>query len=362
MDNLLGLVRPDLRAIEAYSPPAREQGIVLDANEHSHPLPKEVREGLARELAKVELHRYPAVAQLQSYLAGDLGIDKSWVTLGNGSDELLSLLCATFANPRKGRAVGGVLFPSPSFSVYPIAGRSAGLDVFEVPLADGFVLDMAAMRSAIEKHKPNLVFLARPNNPTGTFWPEEQLLELVGAFEDVLFVSDEAYCDYGAQGSLAQLAKHKNLLILRTVSKMGLAALRVGYLCGHPDLITEVNKVRGPYNIGSLNICSVMYLLSEHRDWMLARCDDVVVAREGLCTELQKFGDLEVFPSSANFILVRVVTGTSRFEKLKEAFVKNRIWVRSFSREKALADCLRITIGTAEENQAVLDTVRKNLS
>ena len=361
LDDLVGLVRPGIRTISAYHPVVRSGGVVLDANEHPHGIPVEVRRGLAAELAAADLHRYPDATELHEFLARDHGLERDAVVLGNGSDELISLLCATFAHPRDGASVGKVLFPVPSFSVYTIAAKSAGVDVCAVPLSSDFTLDMGAMNSRIEAEEPNVVFLARPNNPTGTFWPEEQLLEMLKKFPGVLFVSDEAYGAYGAPSSLEKLSQFPNLLILRTLSKIGLAALRVGYLCGDPFLCREVNKVRGPYNIGSLNVRAAMYMLKNHRDWTGERCSQVVQAREKLAAELQALDGVEVFPSAANFLLVRLAGGDERTSLVYQRLVDDKIWVRRFTNDRVLADCLRITVGTPEENSAFFSAFQKNL-
>ena len=308
-------------------------------------------------MGNAELHRYPNATELRRLLATEHQLAPESVVLGNGSDELISLLCSTFASPREGAVSGKILFPTPTFSVYPIAAKSAGVECCEVPLSSDFELDVEAMAKAIKEEQPNLVFLARPNNPTGTFWSEESLLRLAVENSSVLFVSDEAYGDYGAPSSVDKLEQFPNLLVLRTLSKVGLAALRVGYLCGDKRLCSEVNKVRGPYNIGSLNLRAAMYLLSNHREWMRTRCAEVVESRDELAVKLRDLGGLKVFSSSANFLLVRVLGGVKACAAVYDGLAEREIWVRRFSNDADLADCLRITVGTPSENSELVSAL-----
>jgi len=354
------LARDELRRAAAYQVPHPPRvRAKLDANELPWPLPPEVAGELGRELAAVEVNRYPDPdhAELRAVLAADLGVAPDWLLIGNGSDEIIQLLVSCFARPRPGRARAAVAFPSPTFSVFRAAALAAGCEPVEIatdPERD-FALDAAALDRAVAQARPNLVFLARPNNPTGTLWPSSLVAELAAAHPDVLVVSDEAYAAYAGDGMVARTAELPNLVVMQTLSKIGLAALRVGMLIAAPELLAEVHKVRSPYNVGALNARAAIWLLRGHRELLLARCAEVVRERERVAAALAALPAVRPFTSRANLILFRIgQPGDGRATAAWQAMCDRGVLVRCFDRPGPLSGCLRVTIGTPEENDLFL--------
>lgn len=369
LEPLLALVRPALRRTRAYEVP-HPHGIEvkLDANELPFALPEEVTAELARDLAQVQVHRYPDPdhAALRAELARGLGLDPAWLLLGNGSDEIIQLLVSCFAQARPGGERAGVAFPSPTFGVFRVAALAAGADPIAIPLdpeAD-FALDAGAVTRCLTERRPNIVFFARPNNPTGTLWPSALVAEVARAHPDTLIVSDEAYSAYAGDGMIEQLAGLPNLLVMQTLSKIGMAALRVGYLCGAPALLREVNKVRGPYNLGALNQRAALWLLKNHRALLASHCAEVVSERGRLAAALAELPDLRVFTSQANLLLFRVGRpGDGRATRAWHALCGRGVLVRNFDGTSGpLAGCLRVTIGTPAENDRFLAALRHALT
>lgn len=370
-DPLLELVRAPLRAAAGYTlPHPRGIRVKLDANEMPFALPPEVRADLARELAAVDLNRYPDPThqELRAELSHQVGVAPGALVVGNGSDEIIQMLITCFAEPRPGQERARVAYPSPTFVVFRGAALAAGCEPVEIatdPEAD-FALEPGELDRAIAAARPNLVFFARPNNPTGTLWPSHLVADLARRHPDVLIVSDEAYAAYAGDGMVAMLPELPNLLVMQTLSKVGLAGLRVGYLCGRPELIAEVEKVRPPYNVGALNQRAALWILRHHRGLLLRGCAEVVVEREKLAAALDRIGqlaDLRVFTSHANLILFRLGRpGDGRATAVWQELCARGVLVRNFDRPGPLSGCLRVTIGTADENELFLAALGEALS
>jgi histidinol-phosphate aminotransferase len=350
---IAALAREALGGLAAYQIP-HPTGIVakLDANENPWPLPPEVAAELAAHLAAVPLHRYPdgGAAGLRALVARDLGRGEDELAFGNGSDELIALLIATFARPRPGETRARVAYPWPSFVVYRIATIAGGAEPVEIHLGPDFSLDSDRVDDALVDPRPNLIFFALPNNPTGTLWPRAELERVCAEYPDVLVVADEAYLAYSGVSHLDLLGQYPNLAVLRTLSKIGMAALRVGYLIASPGIIAEVEKVRPPYNVGSLNQAAAAFLLEKHRTLLDEQAARVVAERERLAAALARVPGLTVFPSRANFILVRSAGASALWQRL----VERGVLVRNFDRPGPLAGCLRIGVGTPAENDVLL--------
>lgn len=356
--SLNDLVSRKLRGAAPYHVP-RPAGIraKLDANESPWPLPDEVAAALGRELATVPLHRYPEAdpVDLRAHLAADLGVAPGQLAFGNGSDELIALLMAVFGEPRKGASRPRVLYPDPSFVYYAIAAKTVGCDAVEVTLDERMELDFELVDDAMRGAEPNLAFFALPNNPTGTLWPPEEVAALAARHPGTLVVADEAYLAYGGRTLLPRLPELPNLIIMRTLSKIGMAALRIGFLVASPAIVGEVEKVRPPYNLGSLNQRAALWLLTHQREWLAARARDVVAERSRLAAALAALPEVTVFPSEANLLLVRVGrAGDGKAGRLWKALAARGIMVRNFDRPGPLAGCLRITPGTPAENDLLL--------
>lgn len=352
------LVTRGIRNLIAYHVP-RPDGIraKLDANELPFPLPPEAAAALGRELGEVELHRYPEAdpVELRALLAAELDVPPAQLVFGNGSDELISLLCAAFAEPRPGKTRASVLYPDPSFVVYRLAALGNGLDPIEITLDAEMELDFEQVDDCLTGARPNLAFFALPNNPTGTLWAPEKVAELAERHPDTLFVSDEAYIQYGGRTLLPRLPSLPNLVVMRTLSKVGMAGLRVGFVVAAPPIVAELEKLRMPYNLGTLNQRAAVWLLRHQRTWMNDRARDVRVERERLATALGAFPELKVFPSEANLLLVRIGrAGDGQATRVWKALQGRGILIRNFDRPGPLSGCVRITPGTPAENALLL--------
>jgi histidinol-phosphate aminotransferase len=335
-----------LRGTSAYHVPVPPRVIAkLDANELPFALPPELRSLLARELADVALERYPdpAARELRAVVARQLGVAGDQLVFGNGSDELIAMLIAAFAGP--------VLAPAPTFVYYRLAAIARGVAYLEVPLGERFELDEARLVEAIAQHRPSVVFLALPNNPTGTLWRIDFACELAERFRDTVIVSDEAYVAYSGVTNLPRLAAHPNLVVMRTLSKIGMAGLRVGFAISTPAIARVLDKVRPPYNLSALDQRAARVLVEHATPWCEARAAEVVAERERLARSLAERGH-EVFPSAANLLLVRFSDAAATYDRLFAAGIS----VRRFD-AGPLAGCLRITVGTPAENAALLGTV-----
>lgn len=359
---LLERVPQVLRGSSAYHVPRPAHvRAKLDANELPFALPGPLRRRLADALAEVELERYPdaAATTLRELLARRHGVDGAQLVFGNGSDELIGLLCDALAAPRSGGRPAAIAYPVPTFVYYRLATVARGLCPVEIPLAPGFQLDVDAVVAALEREDPAVLFLALPNNPTGTLWPHELAVELARSFPRTAVVSDEAYLPYSGVTNLPALATTPNLIVLRTLSKIGMAGLRVGYLMAAPALTALIEKVRPPYNLSSLSQAAAEFLLTEAQSWCDDRAAEVVAARAALASQLERRG-FEVFPSEANLLLLRTAPG--RAHGIWRALQDRGVLVRDFDRPGALAGCLRVTIGTPEDHAVLLSTLDEVLA
>jgi histidinol-phosphate aminotransferase len=339
-----------LRGSTAYHVPAPPRVVAkLDANELPYPLPAELRAELGRALAEVALERYPdpAARRLRAVLARQLGVTGDQLVFGNGSDELIAMLCAAFAAPR-GTRPAAVLYPVPTFVYYKLAAVARGVEAIEVPLTAAFELDEPAVIRAIDDHHPSVVYLALPNNPTGTLWRLGFAAELAARYRDLVVVSDEAYVAYSGATSLPVLAEHPNLVVMRTLSKLGMAGLRVGFTISSPAIAALLEKLRPPYNLSSLDQRAAELLFEHVSGWWVARAAEVVTERARLAAALTARG-FEVFPSEANLLLIRTTGATALWRRLMDA----GITVRLFDAGR-LDGCLRITVGTPAETDALL--------
>ncbi len=356
--DLTAVIRPEVGTQVPYTAgpaPAPGRRVKLDANESPFALGDAMRGALAEEfaraLAAVDLHRYPdpTARELRERLARDLGVAADQLLISNGSDEAIQMLHLAVAGP--GAAVA---IPVPTFVMYDIAARVLGTRVVEVPLSETFTLDAGRFVAALRAERPRLVFLARPNNPTGNLFDATDVETILRACAErdcqALVVVDEAYVDYAGRTFLPRLRDFPNLVILRTLSKIGLAGIRLGMLLASADTVREINKVRLPYNVNALSQAAAKVVL-DHGDLVRQQAACIVAERERVQAALAVLPGVTAFPSDANFILVR----TRRPGSLVAAALLARdIVVRDFSRAPHLADCLRVTIGTPEENDAFL--------
>jgi len=342
-------VRPEIRALSAYHVPEAAGLIKLDAMENPFPWPEELRAAWLERLRDVPLNRYPdpagreLVARLREAMA--IPADQA-VLLGNGSDELIQIIALAVAG--EGRSV---LAPAPSFVMYEMIARFAGLDFVGVPLRADFSLDLPAMRAAIARHRPAVIFLAYPNNPTGNHWARADVEAVLDAAPGLVVV-DEAYEPFADDSFMADLGRWPHLLVMRTLSKFGLAGLRLGYLCGPADWLSEFDKLRLPYNINVLTQVTAAFAL-EHKAVFDAQAEAIRAERARLAAALAALPGITVHPSAANFLLLRVPAG--RANALHAGLRAAGVLVKNLSGAGGLlADCLRVTVGTPAENDALL--------
>lgn len=357
-DALRALLREELAGLHAYETPQRPAAIRLDANESPWPLSDAARARIAEALASLPLHRYPdpRATALRAAIAGYAGARPEELVIGAGSDELIAILETALARPREGQARAVVLHADPSFSMYGIIGRGRGVDAVKVPLDASFGLDVAAIERAIEEHRPHLVFLPSPNNPTGNSFEPDALRAIVRAAPRALVVIDDAYVEFATPSRMISrelFDAHENVAVLGTLSKIGMAALRVGWVRARPWLAHELEKIRLPYNmpLPSQQIATLMLgeLMPEVRDRIAA----IRAARGGLIARLGALPGLSHCPTDANFVLVHVGAGAGGAPELAARLHAAGIQVRSFAGHPRLGEHLRITVGTGDENDAL---------
>ena len=331
--------------------------IKLDAMENPHALPPELRRQLGERLGEVALNRYPGerVADLKRALAAHAGLPAGYdLMLGNGSDELISLLALACDVPG-----ATILAPLPGFVMYEMSAKLQGLKFVGVPLTAVFELDEAAMLAAIEQHRPAITYLAYPNNPTANLFDDGVIDRIVAAVgrQNGLVVFDEAYQPFSSRTWMQRLGAHEHVLVMRTLSKFGLAGVRLGYMAGAAALIDEIDKVRPPYNISVLNAEATLFAL-EHADEFARQAAILRDERARLQKALAAMPGVKPFPSEANMILVRVPDAKRAFDGMKQrgVLVKHIAGLHPL-----LADCLRLTVGTPEENTLMIDALKASL-
>lgn len=339
--NIKKLVKKDVASLRAYSAGEIPCRVKLDANES----PCRFDEAL-KAAALIRTNRYPdpEAKALKKLLARDFRIRPEQILQGNGSDELIYYLVATFGGP--------VLYPVPTFSMYGIIAQAFGEKKIAVPLDDAYDLDAAAMLKAVRTEKPKLIFLATPNNPTGNCFSSERILPLLEAARGIVVV-DEAYQPFaGDRGFLPLLKDYPNLVIMRTLSKIGLAALRLGFLIASPEIVEEVNKVRLPFNVNALSQAVAVAALQEKKK-LKESIKQIVSERDRLLAAMEMIEGVTPFPSEANFILFRV----SGPDRVFQALLKKGVLVRNLN--DAAPGCLRVTVGSPRENTTFLSALEK---
>ncbi len=350
------LIRPEIRALSAYAVPPADGLIKLDAMENPYRLPDDLVQAWLETLRDVPINRYPEPSGRAAVeaLRATMGIpDSASVLLGNGSDELIQILAMAVG------AGGMLMAPEPSFVMYRMIAILTGMQYTGLPLnpAD-FSLDLPATLTAIEQHQPHLIFLAYPNNPTGNHWARDGIEQILEAAPG-LVVLDEAYEPFAADSFLPDLPRHDNLLVMRTLSKYGLAGLRLGYLMGSERWITELNKIRLPYNINALTQASAVFALTHHAVFD-AQARQIKADRALLIDALRRQPGLEVFPSDTNFVLFR--TPRERAGAIHSGLLDAGVLIKNLDgSHPALKDCLRVTVGAADENRAFLEALAKLL-
>ncbi len=346
-ERLQHLIRRDVQGLHAYAIQPSAGMIKLDAMENPYQLPPELRARLGERLAGLALNRYPGgrIDELRAALAVHAGMPEGFqLMLGNGSDELISMIAMACDVPG-----AGILAPVPGFVMYAMSAQLQGLKFTGVPLTADFQLDEGAMLEAIAREQPSVIYLAYPNNPTANLWDDAVIEKIVQAAPG-LVVIDEAYQPFASRSYLDRLAVHQHVLLMRTMSKFGLAGVRIGYLIGRTALIAELEKVRPPYNISVLNAEAALFAL-EHADVFAQQAAEIRAQRATLLAQLARLPGVKPWPSDANMILVRVPDAARAFAGLKE----RRVLVKNVSTmHPLLSNCLRLTVGTPQENAQLL--------
>jgi len=349
------IVRDEVRAMSAYAV-ARADGLVkLDAMENPYGLPGGLQREIAEAVSRVAVNRYPdptapaLVRRLRETMGIPAGFD---VLLGNGSDEIIHIVIQAVARPG---AV--VLAPRPSFVMFSAYAGLARLEYVGVLLRPDFTLDTQAFLEAMERHRPAVVFIAYPNNPSGNLFDEKAIARIIAAAPG-LVVIDEAYHAFARKTFMSRLPEFPNLIVMRTLSKLGLAGIRLGYAAGRPEWIREFDKVRSPYNVNSLTHVVAERMLAHH-DVLDSQARSVVAERQRLDAELRRLPGITVFSSDANFILVRVRDAAAVFEGMR----RRGVLVKNLDAGVPLLEgCVRLTIGTPEENVRCLAAFSQSLT
>jgi len=350
-------IREDIRELSAYHV-ANAQGMVkLDAMENPFSWDEGMRADWIRELATPAFNRYPdpSASALQACISEVMQVPSQCkLLLGNGSDELIHIMMAAMA-----KSGATVLAPTPGFVMYQMIAQFNQMEYAGIPLGNDFELDMPAMRDAITRHQPALIFIAYPNNPTSNLFKRQDVEEII-SLAPGLVVLDEAYAPFADDSFMQDLSKHDNLIVMQTVSKMGLAGLRLGYMAGAPEWINEFDKVRLPYNINLLTQQTVEFAL-RHKDVFDQQAKTICAQRALMIKELGQKPFIEAYPSQANFVLFKVANdfATAVFEEIRS----QGVLIKNMSPQGGLlASCLRVTVGTEDENRQFLAALDKAIA
>jgi histidinol-phosphate aminotransferase len=363
------LLRQEVLDLHAYHVPDSSGYIKLDAMENPYPVPPALRGEIAEAVAAAAINRYPdpGAASLKKKIRAAIGLPHGMeLLLGNGSDELIQLLALALNKPG-----ATLLSVEPSFVMYRMIAIFTGMRYVGVPLMTSsgmsnsgisnsgtgdFSLDLPATLAATRPPRPALVFLAYPNNPTGNLFPVEAVAQIIAASSG-LVVLDEAYYAFASDSFIPHLASYPNLLVMRTFSKLGMAGLRLGFLAGSAEWLGELEKLRLPYNVGVLTQVVAAKLLAHH-EVLLQQAEQIKQDREKLYQQLYEIAAVKVYPSEANFLLFRVANATAVFNGLKQrgVLIKNLD-----GGHPLLQDCLRVTVGTPDENERFMITLKESI-
>lgn len=350
--SLESLFRPEILAMSAYHVADASNFIKLDAMENPYSWPEDIQKDWLELLKNCPMNRYPdpeAKDLCKALRLSNNLPEQSGLLLGNGSDEIIQILMMALANSAT------VLAPEPGFVMYKQVAQSLSLRYLGIPLmADSFDLDLPAMLEAIRRLKPGLIFLAYPNNPTGNLFDAQAIKDIL-ALAPGLVVVDEAYAPFANASFIDQLANYENLLVMRTVSKLGLAGLRLGFLAGNTAILEQLNKIRLPYNINCLTQATASFAL-QNQQFLLAQTQTICQQRRQVLSALQAIPGIKAYASAANFILFKTLAKPADdvFTSLKQ----QGILIKNLSVQGGmLSHCLRVTIGKPEENQAFLSAL-----
>ena len=351
VSNISNLVKKSIQKLKPYHIENTPCRIKLDAMENPYPLSKALMKKVLEGIKGIKINRYPdpLASRLKDIISLHVKTPVDNIIIGNGSDELIQLILTAF-----GGHGDRVLLPIPTFSMYGIIAMSLSLMPEGVSLGKNWALPLDKFLSNMERIKPKVIFISYPNNPTGNSFDKESILKVLEKTTGIVVI-DEAYYDFSRKTFLPYLKECKNLIILRTLSKIGMAGLRVGYLMADKEICQELNKVRLPYNSNALSQ-EISSIILENRTEIQKQIGAIISERDKLMEGLKEIEGIEPYPSETNFILFKVDRNSKEvFDRLSD----NGILIRNFGNDNYLKDCLRVTIGTPEENNEFLDTIRK---
>jgi histidinol-phosphate aminotransferase len=352
---LQDLVNKKIFKQTGYTAPELTGYIKMDANENPFSLQEPLKKKLLEAMEKIALNRYPAAGapDLRTRFADYYGVQKDMIMLGNGSDELIQILCMTLQGKIK-----GVLVPVPTFVMYKIIGLNTGNKIVEVPLGEeNYDLDLKAMIGRIEEKFPALIYLSYPNSPTGNCFSKDKIEAIIKKSPGVVVV-DEAYASFSGDSLVPLLKKYDNLIILKTLSKLGLAAMRLGFLIGNKNLIAQLDKVRLPYNVNSFSQTAAGFFL-DNREEFDRQLAEIVKEREILYSDLNNIPGIKPYPSRANFIFFSCAFDANRIYNQLDA---RGIIVKHFNNPPLMVNCFRVTVGNHKENAAFLKALKSVVS
>jgi len=351
--DLRTLIKKEVREQEGYRADIMPYRTRMDANESPFSLPPFLKTKLFKEMKNVALNRYPEAGAplIRKRFAEHYGVSDDMIMIGNGSDELIQILCTALVNSQS-----VVMVPAPTFVMYRIIASNAGHAVAEVPLNASFDLDLDAMLTRIATDAPVLIFLSYPNSPTSNCFSEKSVTAIVEASTGIVVV-DEAYGSFAGRTFLPLLKKYDNLVILKTLSKVGLAAMRIGLLIGSPPLVHELDKVRLPYNINALSQVAAGFYLN-HIDTFLGQTREIIASREELLSALGKIAGVHPYPSDANFIFFSCDFDT---DNIYSELAQEGILIKNLNSPGVLKNCMRVTVGNHKENKEFLKVLKKIL-
>jgi histidinol-phosphate aminotransferase len=349
------IIRDDIRALTAYHVPDSTGMVKLDAMENPYGLPPALRARLAQLIEDASLNRYPdpGARQLKARLRESFGVPEAAVLLlGNGSDEIIQMLVLAAARPDT-----VVLGVEPSFTMFRMISAFAGVRYVAVELLENFGLDVERMLEAIDQHRPGLIFLACPNNPTGNLFDAAAIERVITAAPGMVVI-DEAYHAFAEQSFMARVPRRDNLLVMRTLSKVGLAGLRLGMLAGREEWIAQLDKLRLPYNVSTLTQMIANEVL-KHGAVLTEQAAAIKLERARLLRELRGMPGVTAYPSDANFVLFRI----SHAERVFDGLIQRGVLIKNLhGSHRQLANCLRVTVGTPQENDAFLAALTRTLN
>lgn len=345
-------LRDDLKLYEPYHAPAKPYAIKLDANENPFEPSPLVQEALQQFInEKDNLTRYPDtdMIQLREAIASRYAVRMEEVTCGVGSDQLIDFIIKAFVHPKD-----VVLYPNPSFSMYGLTAKINHAIPKTFELRDDFTYDIDALIKMIQEEPIRVLFLCTPNNPTGTILPKEDIYRILN-YADFPVIVDEAYGDFMEETMIDDISRFPQLIVLRTFSKsFGLAGLRCGYAIGQESIIEDLNRVKSPYNLSSYSQVAARAVL-EDEVYYQDKINLLKHERERVARALETYPWVErVYPSAANFLLIRC-----RHSAVLKLLEKQKILVRDYPPTGRLKDCIRLTVGSPQENDRVLDLLQQ---